>query len=188
MFRVFGWRKIAGLRLCLIALALVVLTLMIPSSVNASITPEYSLPITPIESDGQYARVPDWSQITFHTLPPILEDGEFVAPSDLNQTIGYDLSRRWRAGQTADTYLKLGDFQTTLYPQVFNLYTIAQLTNLNLEQVSLSALEMANWQTLDDLLIAIPGLGGRRVSDVPPISALLGQKFPGTPGFNPDAN
>ena len=188
MFRVSGWRKIAGLRLCLIALALVVLTLMIPSSVNASITPEYSLPITPIESDGQYARVPDWSQITFHTLPPILEDGEFVAPSDLNQTIGYDLSRRWRAGQTADTYLKLGDFQTTLYPQVFNLYTIAQLTDLNLEQVPLSALEMASWQTLDDLLTAIPDLGSRRVSEVPPISALLSQKFPGTPGFNPDAN
>ncbi|KAM3099289.1 M23 family metallopeptidase [Phormidesmis sp. 146-12] len=162
--------------------------LVFPFSVHASIAPEYSFPITPIDSNGQHARVPDWSNITFRTLPPILEDGEFVAPSDLNQAIGYDLSRSWKAGRTADAYLKLGDFQTTLYPQIFNLYTIAQLTNLNLDQVPLSALEMANWQTLDNLLTAIPELGNRRVSEVSPIAALLNQKFPGTPEFNPDTH
>ncbi len=107
MFRVHRWQEVTGLRAFLIAFALVILMLIVPSSANASIAPEYSFPITSIESDGQYARIPDWSQITFRTLPPILEAGEFVAPPDLNQTVGYDLSRRWKAGQTADSYSNL---------------------------------------------------------------------------------
>ncbi|PSB23135.1 peptidase M23 [filamentous cyanobacterium CCP2] len=148
---------------------------------------EPDLPITTVEFEGQYARVPDWSQITFSSLPPILTAGSFVAPSGVNQLLGYDLSRTWQAGDTADTYLKLGDFQTSLYLQLFNLSTLAQMTNLDLSQIGLGAMEMAAWQTIDDLVTAIPGLGNYRVAEVAPIAALLRDQFPGTPGWNPNA-
>ena len=168
--------------------------LLMPTKAVASIAPEPSYPLTSVAWEGQYARTPDWSQTTFRSLPSVLSSGSFDAPADIQAMLGYDLSRHWQAGQTADTYLKLGDFQTSLYLQIFNLYTIAQMTNLDLEQVALSALEMAAWQTLDDLVTAIPGLGNYRVKDVLPINALLFSNqrrgflgFPGTPGFNPDA-
>ncbi len=181
------WARIGVLLLSVFA---ALLLWFVPAIASASIAPEPFIPISSVEWEGNYARTPDWSRITFKTLPPILSDGSFESPANVNQSLGYDLSRVWKAGQTADTYLKLGDFQTSLYPQIFNLHTIAQITNLDLKQIALSALETAAWQTLDDLVTAIPGLGNYRVADVSPIAALLGQasRFPGTPGFNPDTS
>jgi hypothetical protein len=173
----------------LLAFLFCLLLIFIPSSSIASITPEYSLPITSVSADGQYARIPDWSQITLRSLPPIQSGGEFSASQEINTAVGYDLSRQWKTGQTADQYLKLGDLQTSLYPQIFNLYTIAQTTGLDLNKVALSALESAAWQKIDDLVTAIPGLGNYRISQIPPIQAVLTAGQAGiTPPFNPDAS
>ncbi|WP_121969217.1 hypothetical protein [Leptolyngbya sp. BC1307] len=141
-------------------------------SAFASIAPEPPIPTTAIEWEQQYARIPDWSQITFRTLPPVSSGGSFSAPPEASEAIGYDLSREWQAGQTTDTYLKLGDFQTSLYPQIFNLHTIADLKGLDLRQVALSSLEMADWQTVNDLTTAIPGLSNLPVRQVGPIAKL----------------
>jgi murein DD-endopeptidase MepM/ murein hydrolase activator NlpD len=142
------------------------------------------IPTTLVESEGQYAAVPDWSQITFSTLPAILSDGGFDAPADVSEMLGYDLSRTWQAGDRADTYLKLGDFQNSLYLQVFNLYTISQISGFDLSQVALSSLELSSWQTIDDLITAIPGLGNYQVEDVVPIASLLKGKILMTPEWN----
>ena len=141
----------------------------------ASIAPEPAIPTTAIEWEQQAARVPDWSRISFHTLPPIASDGSFTAPPEASQAVGYDLSRTWEAGQTPDTYLKLGDFQTSLYPQIFNLHTIAITDGFDLQQVPLSSLEMATWQTVNDLVTAIPGLSNLPVGRSPPIAKLFSQ-------------
>jgi hypothetical protein len=152
----------------------------------ASITPEYPLPITSVSSGDQFARIPDWSQITLRSLPPIQENGGFESTSEVNNAAGYDLSRTWVTGQTPDQYLKLGDLQTSLYPQIFNLYSIGQITHLDVQQVALSALESAAWQRIDDLVAAIPGLGNLSIQQMPAIDALL--KKAGTPPFNPNSS
>jgi hypothetical protein len=182
-------RAIALLIFFLVGLLMSILMVLMPlhDAIARDIASEPNIPITTVESEGQYARVPDWSQITFSSLPPILTAGSFVAPPEINQLLGYDLSRTWQAGDTADTYLKLGDFQTSLYLQLFNLSTLAQITNLDLSQIALGAMEIAAWQTIDDLVTAIPGLGNYRVAEVAPIAALLRDQFPGTPGWNPNA-
>ena len=140
---------------------------------SASIAPEPPIPTAAIEWDGQAARVPDWSRISLRSLPPVMSAGAFRAPPEVANAVGYDVSRAWEAGQTADTYLKLGDFQTSLYPQIFNLHTIATLNNLDLQQVAIRNLEMATWQTINDLVTAIPGLSNLPVSQVKPIAQLL---------------
>jgi hypothetical protein len=160
--------------------------LMLVMPAVAEIAPEYPFPITSIESGEQFARIPDWSQITLRSLPPIQEEGEFAATADVNNAAGYDLSRTWKAGQTADQYLKLGDLQTSFYPQIFNLYSIGQITNTDIQKVALSALESAAWQRIDDLVAAIPGLGNYPIQQMPPIEALL--KKAATPSFNPNNN
>lgn len=178
------WQRLGVL---LVGLVLAFLVWLVPAPVAARAESVSAIPTVPVEWNGQYVQFPDWSQITFRSLPPIQAGGSFASPPAINQSLGYDLSRSWQAGQTADAYLKLGDFQTSLYPQIFNLYTIAQMTQLDLEQIALGALEMARWQTLNDLITAIPGLGNSPVEAVPPIAALLqGQfsNFPGTPGFS----
>ncbi|MBF2050772.1 MAG: M23 family metallopeptidase [Elainella sp. C42_A2020_010] len=182
------YRAIALTLFFLVGLVLSCLLVFVPlEGVARDIAAEPAIPITTVASEGQFARVPDWSQISFSTLPPILSDGSFVAPSEVNQLLGYDLSRTWQAGDTADQYLKLGDFQTSLYLQLFNLETIAQLANFDSSQIALDALQMIAWQKIDDLVTAIPGLSNYKVADVPPIAALLRDQFPGTPSWNPNA-
>lgn len=164
---------------------LIVLLILITFPGSAfSVGDENAFPIASIESDGQFAQVPDWSEITLRSLPPVTEDGEFNAPNEVKQALGYDLSRRWKAGQTADTFLKLGDLQTSLYPQISNLDKVAQLTQLDLNQVALSAFGLVENQSIADLLSAIPGLETYRLSDLAPIHTLLRA----IAGFNSDAN
>jgi hypothetical protein len=160
--------------------------LMLITPAIANIAPEYPLPITSVASGESFARIPDWSKITLRSLPPIQEDGEFSASNDVNNAAGYDLSRIWKTGQTPYQYLKLGDLQTSFYPQIFNLYTIGQIANLDVQQVALSALESIAWQRIDDLVAAIPGLGNYSVDQLAPIEALL--KKAGTPPFNPNSS
>jgi hypothetical protein len=152
------WRRLLAGFVIAIALTL------IPLQPTASIPPEPSIPTTAIALDDSYVRVPDWSRITFRTLPPILSDGSFISTPDINQQLGYDLSRFWQSGQSADSYLKLGDFQTSLYLQLFNLDTLAQITHMDLEQVALGTFQTITWQTLDDLVDAIPGLSEFQVA------------------------
>jgi hypothetical protein len=84
----------------------------------------------------------------------------------------------WQAGQSVAEILKLGDFQTSLYPQLFNLQTLAQFAQLDLNQVALGALELVGWQRVEDLVATIPGLGNLRLEQVPPLEALIGQALP----------
>ena len=163
--------RASGLGIAGLALLLGLVTSQ--AQVAASISPDPAIPTTAIALEDTYAQLPDWAQITLRTLPPILADGGFVVPPDLTQTLGYDLSRMWQAGQTADTYLKLGDLQTSLYPQLFNLHSIAQLTDLDLSQVTLSRFAMVTQQTLNDWVTALPGLGNYSVEQIPAIASLI---------------
>lgn len=184
-----AYRAMTLLMLFLVGLWLSCLLIVVSlQAVSArDIAADSAIPITTVESAGQFAPVPDWSQISFSSLPPILTDGSFDAPSEVNQMLGYDLSRTWKAGDRADSYLKLGDFQTSLFLQLFNLDTITQMSNLDPAQIALGAFKMAGWQTIDDLVTAMPGLGNYQVADVSPIASLLREQMAGTPGWNPDA-
>ncbi|PSR19307.1 hypothetical protein C8255_02805 [filamentous cyanobacterium CCP3] len=136
------------------------------------------IPTVPVQWDEQYARVPDWSQLTFSNLPPLLSSGAVEILGDLVSSLGYDPSRIWQAGQSVAEVLKLGDFQTSLYPQLFNLQTLAQMGQIDLSQVALSALEMVGWQRVEDLVSAIPGLGNLRLDQVPPLETLISEVLP----------
>jgi len=161
-------------RLSLMGLSLlVILTIQLKSSTTSAITTEPWIPTTSMTWDEHQVRLPDWSQLTFGTLPPFSTDGAFESSAEINQSLGYDLSRSWQVGQSVDTVLKLGDFQTSLYPQLFNLNAIAQISQIDLNQVALSALDMVVWQTLDDLVTAIPNLGQLPISQIPPVESLI---------------
>ncbi|NEQ47479.1 MAG: hypothetical protein F6K00_29630 [Leptolyngbya sp. SIOISBB] len=175
--RFISWLR----RTLLLGLTLVTVLWLQPPPMQAILNPSDDwIPTTAMTWDEQYVRLPDWSQLTFGNLPPLMSDGSFDAPEDIIQSLGYDLSRQWTAGQSLETVLKLGDFQTSLYLQLFNLENIAELTQLDLNQIALEALDLADWQTIEDLVNAIPTLGNLFVDQVPPVAALVDSVMPQT--------
>jgi len=133
----------------------------------------------PVIEDQLLGTKPNWAQITLRTLPAILESGSFQAPADLMGQLGYDPSRNWEVGQTADQYMFLGDFQDSFQLQQFSLYEIAALVGLDVDALRLADLALVAWQTITDLTQAIPDLKNLPVQEVEPIADLLvGQVSP----------
>ena len=127
----------------------------------------------PVIQDQILGTKPDWVQITLRSLPAVLESGSFEAPADLIRLLGYDPSRVWQAGQTADQYMQLGDFQESFQLQQFSLYEIAALVGLDWPALRLADFALVAWQTLEDLVQAVPDLANRPVESVAPIADLL---------------
>ena len=122
--------------------------------------------------------LPDWSRIALSQMPGISRSGS-IDGKPYSQTLGYDLSRNWNAGMTPDQYLKLGDISQAFQAEVFSPGAIAQLTNLDLNQVALSAFTLAAYQTLSHLAKVVPGLAQTNVRAIAPIAALLAAKAVG---------
>jgi murein DD-endopeptidase MepM/ murein hydrolase activator NlpD len=114
------------------------------------------------------AAVPDWTQITFSIFPPVSESGGFSMPAEVLEQLGYDPSLSWSAGQTMDEFLKLGNFQDAGL-QLLTLEEIAYSSGLDLGSISLADLEPLQWQTIEDVVLAVPELGKLPVGDVQPI-------------------
>jgi len=131
----------------------------------------------PLIEDPILGTKPDWAQITLRTLPAVLESGSFQAPWDLIAQLGYDPSRTWMAGQTADQYMLLGDFRDSFDLQRFSLYDIAARVGLDWEALRLADLALLAWQTLRDLVQAVPDLAEQPVATIPPVADLLEGKL-----------
>jgi len=91
--------------------------------------------------DGVRVRVPDWMQITFSNLPPISSSGEVIVPGAIADALGYNPNRTWQAGQTADTYMKLGDFMDSFQLQEFALANIAEIVGFDSSHINLQDFE-----------------------------------------------
>ena len=124
------------------------------------------------------AEYPDWRQITFSRLKGIAEGGELLSQPSWDRAVGYSLSRIWNAGDSPVEFLKLGDFQDSLVKGLNLGYILEHtLTEIELEQIPLSALGLIKSQTIESLVEAIPELEDLRVEDVKPILALVGSGY-----------
>jgi len=161
------WRPVIGIFVLILAIALHSWRVQ---PAHSSLQPGSPVPVI---QDQILGTKPDWVQITLRTLPAVLESGSFEAPADLIRLLGYDPSRVWQAGQTADQYMQLGDFQESFQLQQFSLYEIAALGGLDWPTLRLADFALVAWQTLGDLVQAVPDLANRPVESVTPIADLL---------------
>ncbi len=136
----------------------------------------YFPPTIEYSVNGAKLLLPDWMQINFSNLPPISSSGEINFPGNLVRELGYDPSRIWQAGQTADTYMMLGDFTDSFQLQEFALRNIADITQLDLSSLSLADYELVSWQTAETLTQAIPGLEKLPIGKVKPLAELFRQE------------
>jgi len=161
------WQPVIGIFVLILAIALHSWRVQ---PAHSSLQPGSPVPVI---QDQILGTKPDWVQITLRTLPAVLESGSFEAPADLIRLLGYDPSRVWQAGQTADQYMQLGDFQESFQLQQFSLYEIAALVGLDWPALRLADFALVAWQTLGDLVQAVPDLANRPVESVAPIADLL---------------
>lgn len=161
------WRPVIGIFVLILAIALHGWQVQ---PAHSSLQPGSPVPVI---QDQILGTKPDWVQITLRTLPAVLESGSFEASADLIRLLGYDPSRVWQAGQTADQYMQLGDFQESFQLQQFSLYEIAALVGLDWPALRLADFALVAWQTLEDLVQAVPDLANLPVESVAPIADLL---------------
>ena len=118
------------------------------------------------------ASIPDLSRITFRSLPA-QQPGSFHAPPEVVNALGYNPSRSWYTGQTADQIMQLGDFTQSLGFERYSLRYIEQLTGIETTRLRLSDVGLLSWQTIGDLVNAIPDIANYRIADIAPIADLL---------------
>lgn len=131
------------------------------------------IPRVAYEAGEQQAIAPDWSRITWSTLPPIEESGWIQIPANLVAQLNYDPSRSWTAGQKPDSFVMLGDVEDAFHFEKFKLQDIFGLTNLAIDTLKLNDFGLIRWQTTKSLVEVIPGLGDFIVSQVKPIRDLF---------------
>lgn len=124
--------------------------------------------------------VPDWANITFSLLPAITQSGSISLDSitnevteELIEALDYDISRIWNAGDSITSVLKLGDLADSTQIQDLALGQIADLTGLDLSAISLEDFSLSQWQTIESLARAIPGLKDLPLEQVKPIYDLV---------------
>lgn len=139
-----------------IVLSTAVLGLASPSHVPAPV----QIPTILMQSDTHSVITPNWSAISFATLP-------------LLQTSGFVQGRRWKAKQPLEQVLTLGDFADSFKLQDLNLYAIAIATQNSPKTHKLSEFKLFQHQTLADLAIVLPTLQQLPVNQVAPLADLL---------------
>lgn len=114
---------------------------------------------------------PNWSQTSFADFAPVDQGGSIS--DEFNKSVGYDLSRTWKAGDTIDEIYKLGDLTEKLGAQRLSLRQIRDLVGFDLNQVSISNFPLLANQSLERLRSTVPFLAEVRIADVPPIDELV---------------
>ena len=124
--------------------------------------PKASAQVPVINSPNGFT--PDWSRLRFSDMIISLSGSVTYPGSRGTET------RSWSAGQSISEFMELGDFETPqLAIENLNLSTIASVQGINLSGLTLDDFQLTRWQTLPNLVKAVPNLGNRNVLSVIPI-------------------
>ena len=132
--------------------------------------------------NGQEVTVPDWENITFGSLPPVMSAGEIrVTAREVSgikvkkkyarraeQVFNYNPSRAWSTGTPVSGIFKLGDFEAFGLPEQ-SLAQIAASGGTSLENKSLKDFGPFSEQSLKSLTIVVPEILDQPVSAIPVI-------------------
>jgi hypothetical protein len=87
---------------------------------------------TVIHVQGKYqTQAPDWSKITWDTLPRVQQSGYLKIPQNLMTVLGYDPSREWSAEQKTDSIVMLGDIDDAFKTSFFTLEQLSEIVGAN---------------------------------------------------------
>jgi len=127
-------------------------------------------PIPTIDHDGLV--VPDWSKITFDSLPAMSEAGSVSVPPDVVSALGFDPSASWQAGAKVTDVVKVGSIQE-LGVASMSLSDIDKLTGQSSGGLPLSSFDITQKQSIGSMTEAVPGLGDLTALQSQPIADLI---------------
>ncbi|QLE53528.1 hypothetical protein FD724_37230 (plasmid) [Nostoc sp. C057] len=155
---------------------------LVPLSASIAETPTTTPTIE--HSQGLHkTTAPDWSKITWDTLPPVQQPGFLKIPKNLISVFGYDPSRSWTAGQKVDSVVMLGDADDAFKMSALSLKaidTVALPTTATTTKPTLKDFGLMQWQTPKTLVKAMPELSNLSLSEVPPLADLFSKNGGGT--------
>lgn len=123
---------------------------------------------------GKEVLVPDWTQISFDSLPPAMEAGSLEFPTEILSQLDYDPSRIWQAGDLPSSFIMLGDVASAFGLEQLSLDKISELTGIPLDlSAALESFETIRWQSAESLIKAIPGLEDIPLFEVAPLLDLF---------------
>ena len=140
----------------------------------AQTSPNTSIPTkTEIVADKE-VQVPDWTQISFDSLPPAIESGSIDFSAEILSQLDYDPSRIWQAGDLPSSFIMLGDVASAFGLEQLSLDKIAELTGIPLDlSAALGNFETIEWQSAESLVKAISGLEDVPLGEVAPLFNLF---------------
>ncbi|MEO1374635.1 MAG: hypothetical protein AAFW70_10010 [Cyanobacteria bacterium J06635_10] len=118
--------------------------------------------IPTIDSTEEFT--PDWNRVSFEDM--VFSEGGSISYPGRKGTE----TRTWEAGESLAQIMEFGDFADAgLGIEEISLEYMGDKLGLNLDRFSLADFELMKWQTLPDLVDAVPQLERLKVSKVPPI-------------------
>ncbi|WP_146134069.1 hypothetical protein [Chlorogloea sp. CCALA 695] len=149
--------------------------------VVAQSIPASEQPIPTIYVNG--IPTPDWNQITFRSLK-FSGSGNSDVPVPETPIPGLKTTRIWNEGQGLSEVMELGDFEGIFGIEELALQKIADFAGIELANLPLSDFQTLQWQTLTDLVAAIPELGEISIDSIAPLadlaSSVTGQLLSGS--------
>ncbi|MDB9526954.1 hypothetical protein PN498_13220 [Oscillatoria sp. CS-180] len=116
---------------------------------------------------------PDWQSRTFADLDGFKWPGNVSVPGYVAALLGYDPSRQWTGQESLGDVLWLGDLQGSYAPSHLSLEDIQALTGQDLTAAALDQLLLLSWQSLGDVVTAVPALANLSPASVPVLQEVL---------------
>lgn len=140
------------------------MVMLVGLTVSPQVAQANAVPITEFSVlPDQTVVLPDFNQFSLSDLPAFGESGGFREGP---------YQRTWRSGQTIDQVLTFSDIQD-LTPGNLTLDDISAVLGQDLGSRSIQDFPLLGNQSINDLMAAIPTLGGFDLEALPPIAVLI---------------
>ncbi len=153
---------------CLLPVAYCLLELL-PSGIMGFPVAAQEIP-TLINSDG--APILDLPNMSLSDLPDLEGGGNFQVPQEFVEQLGFDPSREWVPGSSISDILRLGDIPGVGDNSLWELNSIG---GVNPRNTPLNSVELFQNQTLEGFVNSVPGLGNKKLNEVPALKELIEQ-------------
>jgi hypothetical protein len=141
---------------------------LVSSFALVNFAPVFAIPDRSRSRNSSFERgASSWHNLSLSQLSGALQGGEIEANGR---------SYTWKAGDTPDLILKLGDLEDSFAPQKFQLGQIWKISGDRPSNLSLASMPLLSNLTLKELVHTVPNLGKYPPEQVKPIAALLNRK------------
>ena len=163
-------------------LLLLTVYILVPFIVRPSIALPREIPTVVADYSGYPVLIPDLENLSWSRMPNLDSSGSVIFPPEVIDSLGFDPSRSWQAGDRPENIIKLGDLESLfgleqlsldrileIAVENYGLEQLKELTGIDWNHLTLDDFKTISWQTVPDLLEGIPGLRDLPLAQIKPL-------------------